>query len=147
MARGTLKCVMGAGVLFSASLLALSATMTGAAAQSPSVAPAGPTAPSSLAPPTTPVAPGAAATTPGSPAIQAPIGHRQPRPVDLPASVQREEELRADHRRLRRVDREARAAGSEIGDSVGATDGAVDADRVAGHRCPESGGAAQQVAA
>ena len=93
MARGTLKCVMGAGVLFSVSLLALSATMTGAAAQSPSVAPAGPTAPSSLAPPTTPVAPGAAATSPGSPAIQAPIGHRQPRPADLPASVQREEEL------------------------------------------------------
>ena len=55
MARGTLKCVMGAGVLFSVSLLALSATTTGAAAQSPSVAPAGPTAPSSLAPPTTPV--------------------------------------------------------------------------------------------
>jgi hypothetical protein len=79
--------------LFSASLLALSATMTGAAAQSPSIAPAGPTAPSSLAPPTTPVAPGAAATSPGSPAIQSPIGHRQPRPADLPASVQREEEL------------------------------------------------------
>jgi len=95
MARRPLKCIMGAGFVFSASLLALTTMTTGAAAQSPSVAPAGPTAPSSLSTPTTPIAPGApAATSPVTPSgLSAPVGHRQPRPADLPASVQREEEL------------------------------------------------------
>jgi hypothetical protein len=92
MARGTLKCVMSVGVALSAGFLAVIMTTTSAAAQSPSVAP---TAPSSLATPTTPVAPGV--STPTSPvtpsAISAPVGHRQPRPSDLPTSVQREEQL------------------------------------------------------
>ena len=91
MARGTLKCVIGAGVAFSVGLLAVIATTTSAAAQNNSVAP---TAPSSLATPTTPVAPGV--STPASPvtpsAISAPVGHRQPRPSDLPPSLQREEQ-------------------------------------------------------
>lgn len=92
MARGTLKYIMGAGIAFSAGLLALTATTTSAAAQSPSVAP---TAPSSLATPTTPVAPsGLSATSPVTTSvIPAPVGHRQPRPSDLPASLQREEQL------------------------------------------------------
>ncbi len=95
MARGTLKYIMGAGVALSAGLLALAATTTSAAAQSPSVAPAGPTAPSSLATPATPVAPsGLSATSPvTSPGISAPVGHRQPHASDLPASLQREEQL------------------------------------------------------
>jgi hypothetical protein len=92
MARGTLKHVMGVGVALSTGLLAVIMTTTSAAAQNSSVAP---TAPSSLATPTTPVAPsGLSATSPVTPsAISAPVGHRQPRPSDLPASVQREEQL------------------------------------------------------
>ncbi|MFY9736891.1 MAG: hypothetical protein WAL02_17450 [Rhodoplanes sp.] len=92
MARGTLKYIMGAGIALSAGLLALAATTTSAAAQSPSVAP---TAPSSLATPTTPVAPGVSnPTSPGTPSvISAPVGHRQPRPSDLPPDLQREEKL------------------------------------------------------
>ena len=45
MARGTLKYIMGAGIALSAGLLALTATTTSAAAQSPSVAPYGPVQP------------------------------------------------------------------------------------------------------
>lgn len=92
MARDTLKYVMGVGVALSAGLLAVIMTTTSAAAQNSSVAP---TAPSSLAAPTTPVAPsGLSATSPlTTSVIPAPVGHRQPRPADLPASVQREEQL------------------------------------------------------
>jgi hypothetical protein len=92
MARSVLKYVICVDLAFSAGLMAVIMTTTGAAAQNSSIAP---TAPSSLATPTTPVAPsGLSATSPGTPsAISAPVGHRQPRPADLPASVQREEQL------------------------------------------------------
>lgn len=92
MARSVLKYVICVDLAFSAGLIAVILTATGAAAQNSSIAP---TAPSSLATPTTPVAPsGLSATSPGTtPVISAPVGHRQPRPSDLPASLQREEQL------------------------------------------------------
>ncbi|MEZ5889013.1 MAG: hypothetical protein R3D52_01395 [Xanthobacteraceae bacterium] len=92
MARSVLKYVICVDLAFSAGLIAVILTATGAAAQNSSIAP---TAPSSLATPTTPVAPsGLSATSPGTtPVIPAPVGHRQPRPSDLPASLQREEQL------------------------------------------------------
>lgn len=92
MARSVLKYVICADLAFSVGLMAVIMTATGAAAQNSSIAP---TAPSGLATPTTPVAPsGLSATSPGTtPVIPAPVGHRQPRPSDLPASLQREEQL------------------------------------------------------
>jgi hypothetical protein len=54
MARSVLKYVICVDLAFSAGLMAVIMTTTGAAAQNSSIAP---TAPSSLATPTTPVAP------------------------------------------------------------------------------------------